>query len=399
MVKPSEILLLYTGSNGFPFGDAYTNRILSLGKGFISAGINVIILIIYPGRKNRVYSKTGIYDSVPYKYLTPLKTSRITVIKKIIGALGILNACFLITKYKRECTIISFAESSIQNVIISKCAHLKRIIFLREVNEFPRLLLEKEGQDLSVRENKKIKNSLKNLDGLICISKTLKDYFINSHSFEKPILVVPIVVDIKRFEESSLFKNERFISYCGNLFGEKDGVEILIKAFAGIAIKFKDYKLKLIGDTTNLTKFKKLKELVDSLKISESVIFTGYVNREEIPHHLINSDILVLARPDNLQARGGFPTKLGEYLATSKPVLVTSVGDIPEYIKDGINAFLVLPGNADSLAEKMAWIIQNFEVALKVGSEGRKLADKEFNPVYQAKRIVEFIGGIEKDFS
>ena len=49
--------------------------------------------------------------------------------------------------------------------------------------------------------------------------------------------------------------------------------------------------------------------------------------------------MLVLARPDNIQAKGGFPTKLGEYLATGNPVVVTKVGEIPNYLIDGVNAF------------------------------------------------------------
>ena len=50
-----------------------------------------------------------------------------------------------------------------------------------------------------------------------------------------------------------------------------------------------------------------------------------------------------MARPDSRQARGGFPTKLGEYLATGKPVCVTKVGEITVYLEDNVSAFLAEP--------------------------------------------------------
>ena len=59
-----------------------------------------------------------------------------------------------------------------------------------------------------------------------------------------------------------------------------------------------------------------------------------------MPKYLCNAKLLALARPDSIQAQGGFPTKLGEYLATGRPVVVTKVGEIPDYLEDGVNAFL-----------------------------------------------------------
>ncbi|MCE5348297.1 MAG: glycosyltransferase family 4 protein [Bacteroidales bacterium] len=378
-------------------GDAYTNRILSLAKGLIRTGVNVKIFIIYPGKDSRVVSKKGVFDQVPYEYLTPLRTSKNKVIKKLIGAKGIANTCYnLLTKDKNTDAIISFAESPVQNSIISFFAHLKKILFIREANEYPKELLTKGKGGLSAFDDMKIRNSLKSLDGLICISRSLKDYFQAEYSFKKPVLIIPIVVDKTRFGNEHIKINDKYISYCGNLFGEKDGVDILVKAFAKISLKHSFLRLKLIGDISNAIEFEKLKFLVNSLNISDKVDFTGYLDRDEIPFHLINSYILVLARPDNIQAQGGFPTKLGEYLATSKPVVVTAVGDIPQFLKDGVNAFLALPGDVNSFSEKLTYVIENYSVAQKAGNEGHKLVDKDFSPDYQATRIVGFINGLAK---
>ncbi len=57
--------------------------------------------------------------------------------------------------------------------------------------------------------------------------------------------------------------------------------------------------------------------------------------------------------PDSKQAQGGFPTKLGEYLATGNPVCATTVGEIPDYLVDGESVYFAVPGSVDSFADAM----------------------------------------------
>ena len=113
-----------------------------------------------------------------------------------------------------------------------------------------------------------------------------------------------------------------------------------------------------------------------------------------MPQLLTDSEMLVLARPTSIQAKGGFPTKLGEYLATGKPVLVTRVGEIPKYLEDNINAFIAEPDSPVKFAEKMDFILSHPEEATKVGIEGMKLTQTVFNYKYQARNLVNFINSL-----
>ncbi len=395
-----NIVCLYTGSIGFPLGDAYTNRVLSIAKGLVSIRCEVKLLIIYPGKNSGVLCKNGVFDTIPYEYLTPLKTSKKTIIKKLIGVLGIMKACYqILVRLRGIDAIISFSESSFQNNTISYFAHLKKITFIRETNEYPRNVLKKGINGLTIPEKKKIKNALKYLDGLICISNSLNDYFKSNLLYKKPVLIVPIIVDKDRFTIQASKTTEKYITYCGNLFGEKDGVDILVRAFAIISKTHPDYKLKLIGDTNEIVEFDKLRQLINSLNVTGKVVFTGYIMREEIPLHLVNSHILALARPDNLQTQGGFPTKLGEYLATGKPVVVTSVSDIPKYIEDGVNGYLAEPGSLDSFIVKLNYVLSNYSEAMAAGEKGRELVDKVFDAKVQAVNISEFISSLKTERS
>ena len=99
-------------------------------------------------------------------------------------------------------------------------------------------------------------------------------------------------------------------------------------------------------------KIKKLKELCIKLNIMDEVIFTGKIQKDLMPDYLCNANVLCLARPNNIQAQGGFPTKLGKSLATGNPVVVTKVGEIPDYL-DEQSAYLACPGSVDDFANNL----------------------------------------------
>ena len=99
-------------------------------------------------------------------------------------------------------------------------------------------------------------------------------------------------------------------------------------------------------------------------------------------------DILALARPNNKQAEGGFPTKLGEYLATGVQVVVTRVGEICLFLKNEINAFISEPDSAEKFAEKLSDALSS-KKRIQIGLEGKKLVYNEFNYLTQAKILEE----------
>ena len=124
--------------------------------------------------------------------------------------------------------------------------------------------------------------------------------------------------------------------------------------------------------------------------VFDRLVFTGRVARDEMPKYLCNARVLTLARPTGLQAEGGFPSKLGEYLATGRPVVVTSVGEIPEYVVDQDTAFLALPDSELDFAEKLAYALEHRSMGDEVGQRGRALAVREFDYRCQGERILEF---------
>jgi glycosyltransferase involved in cell wall biosynthesis len=98
-----------------------------------------------------------------------------------------------------------------------------------------------------------------------------------------------------------------------------------------------------------------------------------------------------MVRGKDMESQASFPSKLTEYLSTSKPVVSANVGEISDYLTDGVNSFLVEPENATELAEKLDYVLNNYDLALEVAKRGKELTDTIFNYNYQAKRIIQYI--------
>lgn len=80
----------------------------------------------------------------------------------------------------------------------------------------------------------------------------------------------------------------------------------------------------------------------------ERIRFAGHVAPADVPLWLAAADVFCL--PSRSE---GMPVSVMEALAAGRPVVATSVGGIPQQIEDGVNGFLVPPGDPPALAEAL----------------------------------------------
>ena len=105
---------------------------------------------------------------------------------------------------------------------------------------------------------------------------------------------------------------------------------------------------------------------------------------------LCRARFFVFSRPPSLQAHFGFSTKLGEYLATGKPVIVSQVGEVSRYLIDGANA-LLCKSEPEEIAAKIIEIQENYDEALIIGQEGRNTSMLHFNNKVETKKIIDWL--------
>ncbi len=98
---------------------------------------------------------------------------------------------------------------------------------------------------------------------------------------------------------------------------------------------------------------------------------------------------LLLARPANKQSEGGFPSKLGEYLSTGNPVVITNTGEISDYLEDGVSAFIAEPDSIESFSDKLEEAYKS-PISKSIGLKGKEVAEKYFDYKIQASKLSSF---------
>lgn len=362
-----------------PSGQASVNRLLSYSKGLIELGDSVEVI-----SSAQAEIAEGEIHGVKYRNVREHgNKSLLFALHKILNIVrkGNFNAVI----------IVSNSLMLIYPLwIICKIYGIK---IIQEKSEFPFVIMKK-GIINKLWAKFYTATTYKLFDGLIVMTKPLLDYFSTRIKQKCKLIEVPMTVDLDRFSVSKSNNNQYgdYIAYCGNMAGNKDGVINLIDAFHIAAPNIPSIKLLLIGGSSDQKDFNAIKAYAAD-KGYGRIVFYGIASRNEIPYLLLNAKALALARPSSLQSEGGFPTKLGEYLATSNPVVVTSVGDIPHYLNKN-NSYIVEPDNNSLFAAKIVEIFRNYKIACEIGKNGRNTAELYFNYKVQSKRIHEFINQI-----
>lgn len=112
----------------------------------------------------------------------------------------------------------------------------------------------------------------------------------------------------------------KIIGFCGNPSIE-NGILELAEAFEMVLKEIPDAELRIIGQVESAVREK----LMSIIKNKDRLTLTGYIPHQEVKKQLQACAVLVNPRRSSEWALSGFPTKLGEYLASGRPVLSTGL--------------------------------------------------------------------------
>jgi|WetSurMetagenome_2_1015567.scaffolds.fasta_scaffold82405_2 glycosyltransferase involved in cell wall biosynthesis len=384
-------IIIFGDLFSFPEGNAATNRVHTYAKGFIEHGVSTHVICF--ANEYRTLNN-GDYDGIKYYYpFDQTSRNKYFVIRRFQKLRKYINTITLMKKINSANKIIAINiwTNSLTTHIFAYFLSCKLgTKLLIECSEHP-LRNYQKNYFVEIIGHIKLYIESRLNDGILCISNYLINFYRNHGIKENKLLLIPSTVDSNRFLNNSPKPFPfRYIGYFGSLTIKRDNVDSLIKAFAQIAIKHTDIFLILGGFCSEQEK-KQIQKLIMEFEINSQVNLLNYLSRQEIIRYMQHSDILVMMRTDDLEAQASYPSKLAEYLATSKPVISVKVGEITDFLTDGVNAFLVEPADINGLAEKLDFVLNNYQSSCKIGERGRRLADTIFNYKVQTKNILNFL--------
>lgn len=381
--KKVDVLILAT--EPFPYGEAATNRIISYAK-VLAEDLKVRYVSISPDWScNPANLSKGIHEGIEYVY-APGSSEWNPLWPKWKKAVRLLNG-----RIKTLKKIIEYNPDTV--ILVSRNISLtKWLLWISRIRKF-RFIIERT--ELTALKDKKYGHKLLSLhsksNGILCISREILEYLKPSVGGSVDLFHLPMSVDFDRFPEISGDLQERYFAMCSGNNWERDGAIDSINAFLEFRKEHPEYTLKIAGILNEKTEYsRKFKQIVKS-NSDNGVVYLGRLSSDRIPAFIMEAAAAVLT-PHKDYESGGFPTKLGEYLASGVPVICTSVSEIPIYL-DRSNSFICPPSDVASIVESMRLIAVHPEKAAAVGRKGREIAKHVFNVSTYKKELIEFIKG------
>jgi glycosyltransferase involved in cell wall biosynthesis len=144
----------------------------------------------------------------------------------------------------------------------------------------------------------------------------------------------------------------------------------------------------MIGDGIMMPE---VKARLKKLEVGESATLTGLIPQEEGPSHLAACDILVASHVPNRDGTPffGSPTKLFEYMAMGKGIVASDLNQIGEVLKHDYTAWLVKPGDIDSLMIGLKTLIDDEPRRVKLGKAAREEVIAKYTWREHTRKIIE----------
>jgi len=143
---------------------------------------------------------------------------------------------------------------------------------------------------------------------------------------------------------------------------ERKGIQTILEACAKPTLL--PISLQIIGTGPYEAE---LRNMVESLRLSECVEFVGYVPNEELPKYYRKSDIFVL--PSETES---FGLVFAEAMSCGLPIAASDVGGIPETVRHGIDGLLCPPGDPALLRANIRRLMSNADARLKMSDSQRQ---------------------------
>jgi len=327
-------------------------------------GVNIHLISYLPGERFRIIHK---------QTSECLDTTTICIRRrwpKYIKAFGLLPIFLFGLRYIKKSAIV--------------LAHSPGV-----VSGLPALILAKLFRKLLLIDHMDIKDPdtpwfiynkvLRNADTVMAISQYLKEEAREKGC--KNVVYLPIFIDTDFFQKDTLARarirkelgiEDRgiLIGYTGS-FWRGEGLALILQAFRNLSLRHRHIRLALIG-TGNVADSDDIAGLVSRLQLEDVVTLVSPQPHELMPKYLSAFDIACSPKIDCEENRAANPVKIYEYMSMGLPTVASAVGEISNVIQDGIDGFLIRPGDQSDLKATLDHAIQNHELAKKVGERARE---------------------------
>ena len=255
-------------------------------------------------------------------------------------------------------------------------------------------VLQAHGSVLPFFQKEKLKEVFDKLWGFdilhdasraFALTEVEKEQYLKMGVSKDRIDIVPLGIDMNEYNhlpDEGKFKSkhgigseERVILFLGRIH-EIKGLDLLVKSFARISED--DVKLAIVGGDYGFKE--ELENLIETLDLTDKVIFPGVLTGENKIEALVDCDIFIM--PSRYES---FTTSGLEAMACFKPLILTKNNHIQTWVKD--NTGLVCEFDEENLSDCIETLLNDKSLCERFGNNGRKLIEDKYDWDKVSKQI------------
>lgn len=254
------------------------------------------------------------------------------------------------------------------------------------------------GESFKVRWYERLDRfHLRWMDHVVCVSEAQAVKVRRAGVRPERMSVIYNAIDPARFREPDARYRAKLLRYfrqprkhiigaAGRLSPEK-GFDVLVEAAELVLRSNPLVGFVLFGDGPER---ERLQRQISAAGMKQTFILGGF--RGDLDRFLPHFDLLAL--PSHTE---GLPNVVLEAFAAGVPVAATAVGGTPEVIEDGVSGYLVPPGDAAALAERIEELLAVPDVLPDMGRHGRLRVQEKFGFATQARLYDELFRRLRSD--
>ncbi|NVO66029.1 glycosyltransferase family 4 protein [Methanofollis tationis] len=177
------------------------------------------------------------------------------------------------------------------------------------------------------------------------------------------------------------FIDRNTIVYEGNIDIKYRGLDVFVKSLPILAKHYPDLLYLIVGRMLiSSAEMESLNQYLAEYEVCDHFTYTDWVEYPDVPSYLSASKLgVILLQPVSYNNIIGTPNKLFDYMAAGIPVVASDFPNIRSIVEDAQCGILVDPTDPQNIADSIAYLLNNPEIAISMGKNGRKAIESKYN--------------------
>ena len=363
------------GGYGFPIS-ASAARIIMVGRALREAGVKFQVLHCGPSPIALNEQRVGTYEGIPFRYTSFVRRPKNKIVRMALYVRAFAEIVYHVLKLwpaRRSTVIYLYVMDGVLNLLAGGLCQALGLPVVQEFCEwFP-------SRPEFSRFNRWLysRRIFTAATGTLVISKAIEDRVKEQCQKIHPELIIHrtgVMVDARRFASVAAVSKPSdsavpsFV-WCGTWM---DDALFLIRAFALVRREGYKSRLVIIGECRDRNGPALWECAKEQGLSSDDLLFTGCVDEPTLQKYYATAIALLMPLWKDDPSVTRLPNKMGEYLASGRPVVTSGIGDLTEFLTDGVNAYVGEPGNERAFADKMLEVLKIPERADRIGAAGQQ---------------------------